>query len=330
MFGTSRRALRTIAPALALTLGVSLAAEARTLVLGHGAAPGNPRTMAADLFAELVEEYADGALEIQIQGSEQLGSDVEMLDQVLSGQLDLTANSQGPLANIVPEANVFGLPFLFDSPQAAWAVVDGELGERVAGLAEERGLKVLAWWDNGIRHITNNARPIATPADVAGLKIRTPQDAMTISIFEELGANPTPLAFGELYTALRQGTVDGQENPLVNIWSSKLYEVQEHLSLTGHKYEVTPFIIGVRTWETLTGAEQEALSRAAQEAAMYQRMELVRQSAELSGRMEEAGIAINEADVAAFREATQPVYDEWRERLGDIVDLAVEAAGETR
>ncbi|PWG65797.1 TRAP transporter substrate-binding protein [Sediminicurvatus halobius] len=330
MFDFSSRALRTIAPAVALTLGVSLAADARTLVLGHGAAPGNPRTMAADLFAELVHDYTDGSLDVQIQGSEQLGSDVEMLDQVLSGQLDLTANSQGPLANIVPEANVFGLPFLFDSPQAAWEVVDGELGDRVADLTEERGLKVLAWWDNGIRHITNNARPIEQPEDVDGLKIRTPEDAMTISIFEELGANPTPLAFGELYTALRQGTVDGQENPLVNIWSSKLHEVQDYLSLTGHKYEVTPFIVGMQTWQSLSADEQAAVERAAQEAGAYQRMELVRQSADLGGRMEEAGVAINEADVAAFREATQPVYDHWRERLGDIVDLAQEAAADNR
>jgi len=330
MFDLSSRALRTIAPGVALTLGVSFAADARTLVLGHGAAPGNPRTMAADLFAELVEDYSDGSLEVQIQGSEQLGSDVEMLDQVLSGQLDLTANSQGPLANIVSEANVFGLPFLFDSPQAAWEVVDGELGDRVASLAEERGLKVLAWWDNGIRHITNNERPIEQPEDVDGLKIRTPEDAMTISIFKELGANPTPLAFGELYTALRQGTVDGQENPLVNIWSSKLHEVQDYLSLTGHKYEVTPFIVGMQTWQSLSADEHAAVERAAKEAGAYQRMELVRQSADLGGRMEEAGVAINEADVAAFREATQPVYDHWRERLGDIVDLAQKAAADNR
>lgn len=321
--------------AVNLTKGLMLAASmtllppavsAETLVLGHGAAPDNPRTRAADLFAALVSDYTDGELTIQTQGSEQLGSDTEMLQQVQTGALDLSANSQGPLASIAPKANVFGLPFLFDSPQAAWEVVDGEIGDEVARQAEERGIKVLTWWGNGIRHTTNNVHPIEGPSDFEGLKIRTPDDSMTISIFETLGANPEPLAFGELYTALQQGAMDGQENPIVNIWSSDLYEVQEYLSLTGHKYEVTPFVVSLQTWNQLSGEYQEAITRAAEEAGTYQRMELVRQTKELLPRLEDAGVAINEADAAALREATSSVYDEWEDELGDIVPEARQAA----
>lgn len=311
---------------VALLLGISGVASARTLVLGHGAAPGNPRSEAAHLFAHLVSQYTHGKLTIQVQGSEQLGSDVQMLQQVQTGALDLSANSQGPLATIVPQVNVFGLPFLFNSPQAAWQVVDGPVGDKIKKLAQKRGIKILAWWGNGIRDITNNVRPIKKPSDVKGLKIRTPKDAMTISIFKALGANPTPMAFGELYVALKQGTVDGQENPLVNIWSSKLYEVQKYLSLTGHKYETTPFVASMATWKTLTPAEQKALSRAAKQAGTYERLELVRQSAELLPKMKAKGVKVNTVDKAAFRKAVQPVYKEWKKKLGPIVTQTEKAA----
>lgn len=316
----------------ALVLFASLAhAQERTLLLGHGAGPGNPRTLAADMFTELVAEASDGRIEVQVQGSEQLGSDVEMLDSVILGTLDMTANSQGPLANLVPEAALLGLPFLFDEPSQAWSILDGEFGNQLAAAAAEQGMVVLAWWDNGIRHITNNARPINTPEDVAGLNIRTPQDPMTIDIFSTLGANPTPIAFGELYLALQQGVVDGQENPLVNIWASDIYEVQEYLSITGHKYEVTPFIISQATWESLSEEDQAILRSAAREAGDFQRQELLRQSDELLEPMQEAGVAVNEADAAAFREATASVYDEWREQLGsEVVDSLVQAVEQLR
>lgn len=147
----------------------------------------------------------------------------------------------------VPEVAIFGLPFLFSMPQQACQILDGPIGDKLTALSENQWLKVLAWWDKGIRHITNNVRPINEAADLHGIKLRTPKDPMTIDIFNTLGANPTPIAFGELYLALRQRTVDGQENPLVNIWSSKLYEVQKNLSLSGHKYEMTPFIISLKT-----------------------------------------------------------------------------------
>jgi tripartite ATP-independent transporter DctP family solute receptor len=304
--------------------------EARNLILGHGAAPGNPRTLAAEMFAKLVSEGSKGQLTVQIQGSEQLGSDVEMLQSAKLGTLDITANSQGPLSTMVPEAAIFGLPFLFSTPQEVWQILDGPIGNKVAGLVDKQDMKLLAWWDNGIRHITNNVRPINQPADLKGMKIRTPQDPITIDIFKALGANPTPIAFGELYLALRQGTVDGQENPLVNIWSAKLYEVQKYISLSGHKYESTPFIVSMKTWNSLSPAHQQLLKRAAKQAGEFQRKELVKQEDELLVKFKDLKIHINTVNQAPFQEATKSVYGIWRAKLGAIVDEIQKAAAAAR
>jgi tripartite ATP-independent transporter DctP family solute receptor len=305
-------------------------AESRNLILGHGAAPGNPRTLAAEMFGKMVAEGSKGQLTVQIQGSEQLGSDVEMLQSAQLGTLDITANSQGPLANIVPEVEIFGLPFLFATPEEVWKILDGPMGNQVAALVEKQNMKILAWWDNGIRHITNNVRPIKEVADLKGLKIRAPQAPLTIDIFKALGANPTPIAFGELYLALRQGTVDGQENPLVNIWSAKLYEVQKYISMTGHKYESTPFIVSMKTWKSLSADQQQLLQRAAKQAGDFERKELVKQTDELLVKFKGMNLQINTVNQAPFREATKPVYEIWHKKLGGIVDEIQKAAEAAR
>ena len=304
--------------------------EARNLILGHGAAPGNPRTLAAEMFAKIVSEGSKGQLTVQIQGSEQLGSDVEMLQSAKLGTLDITANSQGPLSTMVPEAAIFGLPFLFSTPQEVWQILDGPIGNKVASLVDKQDMKLLAWWDNGIRHISNNVRPINQPADLKGMKIRTPQDPITIDIFKALGANPTPIAFGELYLALRQGTVDGQENPFVNIWSAKLHEVQKYISLSGHKYESTPFIVSMKTWSSLSPEHQQLLQRAAKQAGDFERKELVKQTDELLVKFKDLKLQINTVNQSPFREATKPVYDTWRTKLGTIVDEIQKAAAGAR
>ncbi|OHV09180.1 hypothetical protein BH688_11220 [Kushneria phosphatilytica] len=325
----SGRLRKGVALAVGLSLGVlaSGAQAGQTLVFGHGAAEGNPRSLAAERMAELVDKYSNGDLELRIQGAEQLGSDVQMLQQVQSGAIGLTANSQGALATIVPKANVFGLPFLFDSPQAAWQVADGPIGDEVKEQAEQRGLKVLAWWSNGMRQFTNNVRPIQAPGDLEGLKMRTSQDAVTIDTLRTLGANPTPMAFGELYVALKQGTVDGQENPVVNIMSSHLDEVQKYLSLSDYRYETTPVVIGLPTWQRLSEENRQALAKAARETTAFQRQTLLDQTDELLKKIRENGaMKVNTVDTEAFRKATRPVYDTWQEKLGGIVNRAQKAA----
>lgn len=303
--------------------------ESRQLLLGHGADPSNPRSVAADFFKDHLAEITEGQLTVQVQGSEQLGSDSEMMVSLASGTLDMTANSQGAVSSNVPEMALFGLPFLFESSEHAYEVVDGAIGDEIAAKAESAGFKVLAWWDNGIRDVTNSKRPINSPEDIKGLKIRTPNDPMTIDIFNALKANPTPMAFSELYLALQQGAVDGQENPVTNIASSKLNEVQKHLARTSHKYEVTPFIISLSTWESLSPEQQEKVQAAADAARDKQRELMTEQiekiSAELEGSME-----VTTPELDAFRTATASVYDKWSKEYPELVKQFREEADATR
>lgn len=303
-----------------------IAAAQQTLQLAHNAAEGNPKWDASELFAELVEEATDGELIVDVGGNAQYGDDMEALSQMRLGTLALSTNSQGATSSVVPQFSVLGLPFLFDSLPTAWKVMDGEVGDALKELAEEQGLVLLALWDNGIRHVSNNVHPIETPEDLDGLKIRTPPDEMTVDIFEALGANPTPMNFSELYIALQQGVVDGQENPLMNIYSSKLYEVQDYISMTGHKYESTPLLMSKMIWDSLSADHQEAIQEAALEAGEFNRQASLEADETLKSEMIEAGVEFNEVEKQPFIDATASVYDDWREQYPELVDMVVKAA----
>ena len=212
-------------------------------------------------FAEVVKAKSNGRIEVQVAPSAQLGDDAAMVTALRTGALDISANSQGALANAVPEYAAFGMPFLFADLPQAWKLLDGPLGKELAEKSADKGMVVLGYWDNGIRHMTNSKRPITKPEDLKGLKMRTPPDAMTVDIMQALGAEAQQIKFAELYVALQQGVVDGQENPLVNIYASKLYEVQKYLSLTGHKYEMTPFLMSKRSWDRLSAGRPQGWCR---------------------------------------------------------------------
>lgn len=302
------------------------AAAQQTLQLAHNAAEGNPKWDASELFAELVEEGTNGELIVDVGGNAQYGDDMEAITQMRMGTLAFSTNSQGSTSSVVPQFSVLGLPFLFNSLPSAWEVMDGEVGDELKRLSEEKGLVLLALWDNGIRHVSNNVRPIETPDDLDGLKIRTPPDEMTVDIFEALGANPTPMNFSELYIALEQGVVDGQENPLMNIYSSKLHEVQDYISLTGHKYESTPLLMSKMVWDTLSPEYQEVIQQAAVEAGEFNRQASLEADDALRSKMEEAGVAFNEVNPEPFIEATSSVYDQWAEEYPELVEMVVNAA----
>ncbi|MEY2801484.1 MAG: hypothetical protein RL513_1069, partial [Pseudomonadota bacterium] len=259
--------IRRTVLAAALMAATGLAsAQAVKLTLGHGAAPGNPRHEAAVKMAEVAKAKSNGRIEIQVAPSAQLGDDAAMVTALRTGALDMSANSQGAVANAVPEYAAFGMPFLFSSLEQAWKILDGPLGKELADKSAEKGLVVLGYWDNGIRHMSNSKRPLSKPEDLKGLKMRTPPDAVTVDIMQALGAEAQQIRFAELYVALQQGVVDGQENPLMNIHASKLYEVNKFISLTGHKYEMTPLLISKRTWDRLSEADRKVLQEAAAEA----------------------------------------------------------------
>lgn len=299
------------------------------IILGHGAAPGNPRSEGALAFQRLMAEKSDGEVEIQILGQESVGSDTEMMVSVAAGTLDMSINSQGPFASYVPEAALIGLPFLFENSQHAYEVLDGDLQTSIAALSEEKGFHVLGFWDNGMRDITNSVRPIEAPEDLAGLKIRTPDDTMTIDIFNQLGANPTPMAFGELYLGLRQGAVDGQENPVVNIHSSSLHEVQSHLAVTGHKYETNPFVMSSSRWENLDPDIRTLIEEASVEALEEQRNLMLEQSEAIYQEFE-ASLEVTHPDRAQFREATAPVFEKWQQEHPEFFEKITAAADDLR
>jgi tripartite ATP-independent transporter DctP family solute receptor len=307
----NRRHLVALAGALLTAGHLAFAQTPVKLTLGHGAAPGNPRHEAALLFAERVKAKTAGRIEVQVAHSAQLGDDAAMVTALRSGTLDMSANSQGAMANVVPEYAALGLPFLFPDIQKAWQLLDGPIGEDLAKRTAAKGMVVLGYWDNGIRHITNSKRPIKVPADVKGLKIRTPPDTMTVDIMQALGADTQQIKFAELYVALQQGVVDGQENPLANVASAKLYEVQKYLSLTGHKYEATPFVISKRTWERLSPADQKVFTEAAAEATKLQRKLSKEADDKLAAELKAKGVQVDAVDRKAFVEATRSVYTKW-------------------
>lgn len=299
------------------------------LTLGHGAAPGNPRSVAAEELAKLLRERSEGRIEMRVAGSAQLGDDASMLTGMRTGTLDMSINSQGASSAVVPELSALGLPFLFANNVAAYKVVDGPVGEELASRFEKVGLVALGWWDNGIRHTTNSKHPITKPEDLQGLKIRTPPDPMTIDIFKALGAATQQINFGELYVALQQGVVDGQENPLANIQSSKLFEVNRFISLTGHKWECNPVLVSRIAWGRLQAADRQLLQDAVKEAGAHQRALSQETDTRLLGEFRaNPAVAVNDVDKAPFRAATESVIASWEARpFGDFVKQVRAAAG---
>jgi TRAP-type transport system periplasmic protein len=323
-FKTLRRTL--LATAVLATAGMAQA-QAVKLSLGHGAAPTNPRHIASLKFAELVKAKTNGQVEVTVSPSGQLGTDPAQITAVRSGALDITANSQGAFANVVPEYAAFGMPFLFSDLPSAWKVMDGPVGKELAEKTAEKGMVVLGFWDNGIRHMSNSKRPLNTPEDMKGLKMRTPPDAVTVDIMTAVGAQAQQIAFTELYVALQQGVVDGQENPLVNINSAKLYEVNKFISLTGHKYEMTPFVMNKRTFDGLSDAHKKAVTEAAAEATKLQRNLAQEDDNKLEAELKAKGAIINKANKAAFEKATENVDDKWMASpIGAYVKKVISAA----
>jgi tripartite ATP-independent transporter DctP family solute receptor len=300
-----------VATLLSATAFAAFAQSAVKLTLGHGAAPGNPRHEASIKFAEAVKAKTNGRIDIQVAHSAQLGDDAAMVTAIRTGALDITANSQGAVAAAVPEYAAYGMPFMFSTPAQAFKVLDGPLGKELADKSAEKGMVVLGYWDNGIRHMTNSKRPINKVEDMKGLKMRTPPDAVLVDIMQALSADPQQIKFAELYVALQQGVVDGQENPLVNIHASKLYEVQKHLALTSHMFQMTPLLISKRTWDRLSEADRKVMQEAATEATALQRKLSQEADDKLLADLKSKGVQVTTVDKAAFAKATSKVDEKW-------------------
>ena len=282
-----------------------------TLKIGHSDTTGNLIHISLENFADYVYEQSNGRVQVDIYAAEQLGSNAEMAEMVEMGSLDAMMMPQGQLAVYAPKLNALGLPFLFPDYDAVYAVLDGEIGEELVADLADRNMIQLAYWENGLRQVTNSKQAINTPADMAGLKIRTPEDSMTIAIFEALGAAPSPLAFSELYLALQQKTFDGQENPVSNIYANNFQDVQDYIAITNHKYECKNMVFSLTTWNKLPTEVQELLQEAAKIYGDEHRAAIVDSSDSMLAELEEAGMEVSYPDTAAFQEATASVYDDF-------------------
>ena len=306
---TTRRAFG-LGAALALGLGAPAWAQDTTLRFAHYGSAADTVTAAAERFAELVAEKTGGAVAVEVFPNGELGDSPTMLEGARLGTVDVTTVGNPYFTGFLPELNLLDLPFLFQSDAHAFAVLDGEVGRSLMDGMGGAGLQGLAFWELGFRDLTNSVRPIETPADLEGLKLRTTPNPAHVLAFETLGANPTPMPFAEVYSALQTGTIDGQENPINHIHANKLHEVQDHLSLTHHAYTTSPLVMNAARWGALPPEHQAAISEAALEAAAYQRQLNDDEEEGSLQAMRDAGMqVVEEPDVEAFREA---VADETR------------------
>lgn len=297
----------------------SAAGRTMNLKVGHVLAPDHPYQLGLEKFAELVAEKSDGRIKIDAFHSSQLGGEREMIEGLQLGTLDMTLVSTAPLAGFANSFLVFDLPFIFQDRDSAYKVLDGPIGEEILGTLDSVGIKGLCFWENGFRHVTNSKLPVKLPLEMDGMKIRTMENKIHMSSFRVLGADPTPMAFGELFTALQQKTVDAQENPIPIIYTSNFFEVQDYLSLTGHFYAAAPLLISKSLWDSLSPEDQEIIMESALEARDYERGLIRQMDEEGLELLKEKGMEIIEVDKDAWFEAMQPVYEEYKAEIGEEV-----------
>lgn len=277
-------------------------------------------------FKEYVERESNGRVVVELYPNGQLGGDRENVEGVMLGTVHMTMTPTAVLANWEEKFSVLDLPFLFDTREAAYAACDGELGDRLNELLVPLGLKSFGYSDNGIRHMTNNVRPINEPKDLKGLKMRIMESPIYVDMFDCLGANATPMGFGELYTALQQGQVDGQENGFTLVYQTKFHEVQKYMSLTGHVKSMMVVFTNQEWFDSLPADIQKIIEEGAKKYLVQRQRELEIEADTENRNNIEGKIIINEItpeNLEKFKAAVQPMYEKWAEKVGmDLIELA--------
>lgn len=322
-----KRAILFILAAL-VTLSMAGAVSAATnLKLAHVVNEKDTFHLTATKFKELVEERTGGEVKVTLFPNAKLGDERTLLERMKLGVVDAGVITTGPLINFIPQFGVVDLPFLFSGPEHAYRVLDGEVGKSLMAAMEPQGWKGLAFAERGFRNLTNSKRPVTTPEDVKGLKIRLMQNPVYVDSFKALGANAVPMAWTEVLTALQQGTVDGQENPLNVIVSFKLYETQKYMTLSRHAYAPAIIMMSKKSWDKLTDEQQQIVQQAAQEAAEFERAYDNQKEAEWLQFLKDQGMEVVETpDLAAFREAVKPVYEKYQDQFGkDLIEQVLQA-----
>ncbi len=301
----------------ALALTTTAAQAEQSIVIGHTLSPGSHYGIGADAFIATLEDLSGGEFTGEQAAAGQLGGERDMIEGLQIGSLDIVITSTGPLGNFVPQVYALDLPFLFRDYDHARTVLDGDIGQELLEEIGQNQLVGLAWSENGFRHVTNSQRPVLTPADLDGLKLRTMENRVHMEAFSQMGAAPTPMAFPELFTALQQGVVDGQENPVTVITASNFWEVQSHVSLTGHVYSPAVILASPTLLDSLTDEQRGWFFQAAAASAEATRAEV--------NRLEDAGVAllrengmevITDIDKAPFAELAQPAYAVYTDEYG--------------
>ena len=304
--------------AAVLSLGMAAVASAETEVkIGYALAENSHYGVAAKAWADAVEKATNGKFKFRQFPSSALGGEREVVEGLQLGTVEATIVSTGTLSNFVPAVGVTDIPFLFRDLHHARDVLDGPIGQDILSQFEPRGLVALAWGEQGFRHITNNKHPINTPADLAGLKLRTMENPVHITAFETLGAAPTPMAWPEVIDALQQGTIDGQENPLSVIVSAKLYEVQKYLTLSGHVYSPAVLLVSKPFYDGLSDEEKEAFKKGAAEGVVAMRAFV--DDVEKTGveQLKEKGMQVNELSTeqkADFQNSLKAAYEQYYQK----------------
>lgn len=277
--------------------------------------------LAATKFKELTEKYTNGEVKVTIYPNAVLGDERTLLERMKMGIVDAGIITSGPFVNFVPQFGAIDLPFLFRSPEHAYKVLDGPIGDKLFADLEAQGWKGLAWAERGFRNLTNSKKAVNSPDDIKGLKIRLMQNPIYVDSFKALGANAVPMAWTEALTALQQHTIDGQENPLNVIVSFKLYESQKYMTISRHAYAPAPIIMSMMTWKKLSASQQAAVLKAAKEAAQFERDFNNKNEAGWMKELADKGMVISQPDLAPFLAAVKPVYDAYVPKYGkDFID----------
>jgi tripartite ATP-independent transporter DctP family solute receptor len=286
----------------------------RLIRFGYGLAEDSNQGRAAKFFADDLAKRTGNKLKVRALGNASLGSDIQMQNALIGGAQEMMVGSTATLVGIVKDFGIYDLPFLFNNEKEADAVLDGPFGQKLAAKLQEKGLVGLVYWENGFRNLTNNKHPVAKLEDMQGIKLRVMQNPMYIDMFNNMGANAVPLPFSELFTALETRTVDGQENPVNTIESSKFYEVQKYLSITRHVYSPWIVLASKKWYDALSADEKKALAASAAASRDFERKDSREGANKAVGFLKSKGMQItvvSDAEVARMREKAKPAYDKF-------------------
>ena len=325
-----RLMLKTLAAAVAISAFGAAFAQEKTIKFTTQNPKGHPLVMGMEKFAEIVQAKSGGKIKVNLFPGGVLGGDAPVVSALQGGTIEMASMNSGILASQVKDFEVYDFPFMFASSKEADAVVDGPFGKKMHAKLEPKGLIGLTYWELGFRQITNSKRAINKVEDAEGLKLRVIPNAINVDWVKALGANPTPLAFPEVYAALEQKAIDGQENPLTVIAANKFFEVQKYATLTNHQYNPQSVLISKKFWDTLSADDKKIISDAAVESTAYQRQQARAQAGTALDTVKKGGMQVNElapAELAKFREKMKPVVDKHGAAIAETVkELQAELA----